>query len=228
MATPRSLRPPSPAVAGEGPGVGAILMLVTEHSDRLEEIVDASVAGGVNIVQLRDRGAPEKKLLATAARLRSIMQGQALLIVNGRVQVARDAGADGVHLPEMGDAVADARRILGDGVLIGRSVHSVKAAIKGERDGADYLIAGAIFETASHPCEPPAGMSLLREVCESVSVPVIAIGGITPENAGDCRSAGAAGIAVISGIMHAADPYAEAKRYRLALDEAYAKWVPIA
>jgi len=197
---------------------GPALMLVTEPSHRLEEIVDAAVSGGVNIVQLRDKSAAPGDLSNMAKRLAQITKGRALLVVNGDAQIAPDIGFNGVHLPEQGRPVTLAREMLGKGALIGRSVHSIEAARSAEQDGVDYVVAGTIFVSKSHPTEPPAGLGFLRAVCSAVTIPVIAIGGVTPENAGDCIRAGAAGIAVLSPIMQASDPYAVAVDYRRALD----------
>lgn len=192
-------------------------MLVTEPMERLKEIVDAAVAGGVNGVQLRDRSASAADLLETAERLKKTIAGRALLVVNGSIEAVARARAEGVHLPEATRSVAEARRILGDDAIVGRSIHSVDEACVAEREGADYVVAGTIFASRSHPDEAPAGIDFLRAVCESVSIPVIAIGGVTPENAGDCIAAGAAGVAVLSPIMLAADPCRVARKYARAL-----------
>jgi thiamine-phosphate diphosphorylase len=126
-------------------------------------------------------------------------------------------GADGLHLPEHGISTAEARRRYGEQILIGRSVHGIESALQAELDGADYLIAGTIFASNSHPGETPAGLDFLRAVCAAVRIPVIAIGGITPANAPDCIAAGAAGVAVLSPIMRAGDPRQVTEDYRRAL-----------
>jgi thiamine-phosphate diphosphorylase len=108
---------------------------------------------------------------------------------------------------------------MGEDAWIGRSVHSVAAAEGAAADGADYLIAGAIFATGSHPGAAPAGLGFLAEVAAAVGMPVVAIGGITPANAGDCLRAGARGVAVLSALMDAADPGAVAAAYRRAMEE---------
>jgi thiamine-phosphate diphosphorylase len=96
---------------------------------------------------------------------------------------------------------------------LGRSVHSVDAAQRAEAEGCRYLLVGTMFPTASHPDQPPAGISLLRAVREAVSIPLIAIGGITPERVAECIQAGAQGVAVLSGITNAPDPADAATRY---------------
>lgn len=198
-------------------------MLVTRPADRLAEIVAQSVTGGANLVQLRDKTAPADRLREIGTGLRRVTEGQALLVVNGPPERARVVGADGVHLPEAGPSVPEARRVAGEGVLVGRSVHSAEGARRAQEEGADYLLAGTVFASASHPDRAPAGLDWLRAVCATVPLPVIAIGGVTPENAGACVRAGAAGVAVLSPLMGARDPRAVAGSYRAALDAAWAE-----
>lgn len=195
------------------------LMLVTEPMEpsRLIPIVRAAVAGGVNIVQLRDRDATTQQIEETAAALKSLLP-ETLFLVNARSEIACAAGYDGVHLPEYHSDPRQARLTVGPNRLVGRSVHSLDSAVEAQAQGADYLVAGTIFASASHPGEKPAGPEFLRRVCAEVSRPVLAIGGVTPENVAGCMQAGAAGVAVLSPIMRAADPYGVARRYRAALD----------
>jgi len=187
-------------------------MLVTDSARRgdraLDDVVAAALEGGVNCVQLRDRSGPRDELVALASRLREITRGRALLLVNTSIDAA--AVADGVHLPEGAGAVAQARAALGETAIVSRAVHSIDAAVRADREGADMLVFGPLFETASHPGRPGAGIDALRDVCAAVSVPVIAIGGVTPANAAAALHGGAAGIAVIGAIFDAPDPRAAA------------------
>ncbi|HEX5322380.1 MAG TPA: thiamine phosphate synthase [Capsulimonadaceae bacterium] len=194
-------------------------MLVTEPCAKLCEIVEEAVAGGVSVIQVRDKGAPAEDLLATTKRIKAVVRDQACILVNGSAEIAARVQLDGVHLPEHGDSVANARRILGAEKQIGRSVHSLEAALAAERDGADYVIAGTIFASSSHPGETPAGLGFLANVCRAVSIPVLAIGGVTAENCADCIAAGAAGVAVLSPIINAEDPFVAATMYLLALPQ---------
>jgi thiamine-phosphate diphosphorylase len=198
----------------------ALLMLVTAprgSDDELVRTVAAAVAGGVDLVQLRDKEATAGALFRVGERLRDAIGGRALLVIN-RSSLDGGAPADGVHLPELGPSVAEAKRYLGEKAIVGRSVHSLAAAVAAEAEGADYLVAGTVFASPSHPDVPPAGLEYLREICAHVSIPVLAIGGVTPENAGDCLRAGAAGVAALSPLMRAADPEAVAAAYRTVLD----------
>jgi len=192
-----------------------VVMLVTDRyicaGRALEEVVAAAVEGGVNVVQLREKGLPAGELLLLARRLRGICGSQALLIVNDRADVAMLCGADGVQLGETGLPTAAVRKWLPPSLLVGRSVHSVNAARQAEAEGADYVILGSLFPTDTHPGQSPAGLSLLEGVRERLCIPVIGIGGITPDNAGLCWRAGAQGVAVIRAILDAPDPRAAAR-----------------
>lgn len=193
------------------------LMMVAALSPALVDLARSAVDGGVDMVHLRDRQASEPDLIDRAARLRKQIDGRAVLIVNGSVTAARRSGAWGVHFPEA-STTQDYLRARECGLAVGASVHSVASAIRWSRLGADYLVAGAVYETASHPGSPAGGTALLRSICEAASAVVIAIGGVTVERTAECVDAGAGGVAVLSGLAQAADPAAEAARYRRALD----------
>jgi thiamine-phosphate pyrophosphorylase len=193
-----------------------VVMLVTDRKRcgrrPLVEAVAEAIEGGVNIVQLREKDLPGAELLQLARQLRGICGQRALFLVNDRVDVALLAGADGVHLPENGLPVAACRQLLPASMTVGRSVHSVNAARQAELDGADYLVAGTLFPSPSHRDVTPAGVELLRNITARVNLPVIAIGGINPENVDACWQAGAAGIAVVSTVLGAEDPQRAAAR----------------
>ena len=169
----------------------------------LEEAVTQAVEGGANLVQLREKDLPAADLLALAEKLRAVTQGRALFLVNDRLDVALACSADGVHLPELGLPVAAARRLAGEGFIIGRSVHSVAEAVRAQEEGADYVQVGTIFASRSHPDQPVAGLGLLEAVAAAVSIPILAVGGITAANVGEAMAAGARGAAVISAILGA-------------------------
>lgn len=195
-----------------------VLMLVTEPGPRLAEIVTEAVKGGVNVVQFRNRSqvAREMHIAATVEAAKRI-HGRATAIFNGYPGMVWEAlQPSGWQLPE--DERFDGyRKAIQAHGLVGRSVHSVESAQRAEADGADYVVAGTIFASQSHPEVAPQGLDFLRAVCAAAAIPVIAIGGVTPENAPDCLRAGAAGVAVLSPIMRAADPGAVAERYWKAL-----------
>ena len=149
--------------------------------------------------------------LADALRRLTAPSG-ARLMVHDRLDVARLAGADGVHLPAAGLPPSAVRALLGPEPLLGRSTHSPAAARAAAAEGVDYVFLGNIWETASHPGRPPLGAGAIRD---ALPTPVIAIGGVTPETAPLAAAAGAAGAAAIRSIWDAADPAAAARALRV-------------
>ena len=200
------------------------LCLVTDRhvgdESALVERVARAVAGGVNLVQLREKDLHGAQLLDLARRLRQAIGDRALLVINERVDVAAALPADGAQLGEDAVPVPSARRILGPERLIGRSVHSVEGAEQAVQEGADFLVVGTMFPSRSHPGEVPAGPQLVSQVVERCSLPAIGIGGITPENCNQVIEAGAMGVAVITGILAAPDPAEAACRIRQAMTAA--------
>jgi thiamine-phosphate pyrophosphorylase len=201
-----------------------LLCLVTDRlrcgGRPLEEVVEGAVAGGVDIVQLREKDMPAGPLLDLARRLRHITASRARLFVNDRVDVALASGADGVHLGESSIPVEVARSLVGDALLIGRSVHAVESAIDASRAGADMVVFGTVFATASHPNQRPSGVAPLAELSRHDTAPVLGIGGITIDNVGEVVKAGASGAAVITAITESPDPQEAAKSLRRAITDA--------
>ncbi len=176
---------------------------------------------GVDWVQVREKAAPAAELYRLVTALAPACRAAHVgLLVNDRVDVALVAGADGVHLATKSLPVAAARRLLGRGRLVGCSVHSLQEAVDAARAGADYVTFGNVFTTASHPGFPPKGLDMLRAVVQGVDVPVVAVGGITPDNLADVLATGCAGIAVIGAILEAPDPAAAALAFRQVLERA--------
>ena len=188
----------------------------------VESLVTEAVAGGVTMVQLRERELPAGELAALARRLKAITRGKALLIINDRVDVALAVESDGVQLPEAGLATITTRGLIGKHGVLGRSVHSAEAAHQAEREGAEYVIAGTIYKSPSHPDAKPVGAKLISEITKDSSQPVLAVGGVTAAKVEELTKAGAAGVAVISAIAGVADPKAAAEELNKALKEAWA------
>ena len=176
-----------------------------------------AVEGGVTLVQLRAKELPGGQLLSLAEQLKTSIEGRAALLVNERVDVAAAARVDGVQLGEEALPVSSARAILPLGSIIGRSVHSASGARKGGADGADFLIVGTMYATGSHPGMEPAGPGLMHEAAIGCNLPLIGIGGITPENVAMVMEAGASGVAVIRSILTADDPREAARELSSAL-----------
>ncbi|HZV52219.1 MAG TPA: thiamine phosphate synthase [Candidatus Dormibacteraeota bacterium] len=158
-----------------------------------------AVERGATVLQLRNPSATVRAQEREAERL--VAASPVPVVVSARVDLALAVGAAGVHLPEHDLPVAGARRLLGRDRLLGRSVHSPAAAREAEEGGADYVVFGPVFPTASHPGREPAGLDALREVVRAVRIPVLAIGGLDPERATACRAAGAGGFAAISHFL---------------------------
>ncbi len=183
--------------------------------------VSRAVEGGVDLVQLREKELAGGPLLRLGEKLRKITQGSALLFVNDRVDVALACGADGVQLGEDGIPVASARSVSGDSCLIGRSVHNVEGARAAELSGADFLVAGAVFATSSHPGAEPAGPQMLARMASRTDIPFLGIGGIDATNIGQVVDAGASGAAVISAILTTDDPERASRELKEALGLAW-------
>ena len=199
-----------------------VLMLVTDRhlaggEDALQAAVEAAIDGGVNAVQVREKDLHPAELLPLARRLREVTVGRAALIVNGPLEVALAAGADGVHLPEAAPMVERPARP----VLVGRSVHSVEAAEAAWAECSDYLIAGPVFETPSHAGRKAAGVGLVKECSRAVAMPVLAVGGIDAGRVEEVIRAGASGVAVISAILGSSAPRTAAEALKEALGEAW-------
>ncbi len=176
----------------------------------LTERIRTAIAAGVDWVQLREKDLTARQFAQLAAEAARAAQGRhTKILVNDRLDVALAAGASGVHLGRQSipvSAVAGKRKLLPDGFLIGASCHSLPEAEAAARAGADYVIFGPVFATPSKAAYgPPQGTEKLAEVCARVRVPVIAIGGITAENAAGCLRAGAAGIAAIRLFQESGD-----------------------
>lgn len=171
-------------------------------------------AGGASVaLHLRAPHASGRRMHEMALRLTELAcAAGSLLIVNGRVDVALTAGADGVQLGRRGIPMADARRLVGDAMRIGASVHTLDEAREAVEAGADWLLAGSIFTTASHPGQPGAGTALVEAVA-ALGCPVIGIGGVTAERVAEVCAAGAAGIAAIRGIWDQPSPASAARAY---------------
>jgi thiamine-phosphate pyrophosphorylase len=186
------------------------LLLVTDRTQAplpLEHVVEHACAGGCRWVSLREKDLPADKQIALARSLMPIAQRfGARLTLHGHADLAHAAGLDGVHLPAAGDAAA-ARAMLGPHALIGISIHSAAEAAALDPAVVDYAVAGPAYLTASKPGYGPAlGPDGVAAICRAAQVPVVAIGGIEPENAAAVMATGAAGIAVMGSVMRAPDP----------------------
>jgi thiamine-phosphate pyrophosphorylase len=200
---------------------------LAERAD-LDKQIARAIAAGLDWIQIREKDLPTRELLAvTRAAVKASAAAKvarARIIVNDRLDIALAAGASGVHLRETSAPVAEvsawrreaaSRNASMREFLIGASCHSLENARGAERDGADYVIFGPVFSTPSkEKFGAPQGINLLAEVSGVVKIPVLAVGGITEENARECFAAGAAGIAAIRMFSEARDLVALVGRLR--------------
>jgi thiamine-phosphate pyrophosphorylase len=189
----------------------------------LGDLLDACIEGGCRLVQLREKTWPSGRLLPVAERLRARCRTAGVtFIVNDRIDLALAVQADGVHLGQDDLPARVARPLLAPGMLLGVSTHSVEQARAARDAGADYIAVGAMFATSTKADHELVGLALMRRVCDEITAPVVGIGGITPENAGEVIRAGADGVAVISAVCAAPDPRAATRRFTAAIAEARA------
>jgi thiamine-phosphate pyrophosphorylase len=177
-------------------------------------LASALFDGGVRLIQVRNKNGSSREFLhQVEAILRSAPAG-ARVIVNDRADIARIAGASGVHLGQHDLPCTAARAILGAEATIGISTHSLDQAVRAAAQPADYIAVGPIFATTTkvNP-DPVLGLEKLKEICTRVGKPVVAIGGITLENAADVFNCGVASVAVISDLLRAADVTARAQAW---------------
>ena len=193
----------------------ARLYLVTAPRD--ERFLRAVLAAGVDMVQLRAKGASDDEVLAAAVVFRGCCRrAGALFIVNDRPDLAVAAGADGVHVGQEDVPVREAREVVGDERLVGLSTHS--PAQLSAAQGVDYVAVGPVHATPTKPGRPAVGLALVRRAAAEATVPFFAIGGIDAENVEEVIAAGAARVAVVRAIVDAPDPAAAARRLRDAVD----------
>ena len=183
-------------------------------TDELEPAVRAALAGGVRLVQYRDKSNDRERRLAEAQALAALChEHEAFLIVNDDPELARDAGADGVHLGRDDLGVGDARAIVGADAVIGVSCYNeIERAFVAERAGADYVAFGSFHPSGTKPEAVRAPLSLLKRARGRIRLPIVVIGGITPDNAGPLALAGADAAAVVGGILDADDITEAARR----------------
>ena len=189
-----------------------ILDRTASHGRDLREILEGVIAGGGRLVQFREKEWPLRRCLPLLEDLRRRARQAGIgFAVNDRLDLALAVEADGLHLGQDDLPASVARRLLPPSMFLGVSTHTVEQARQAEHEGADYVAVGSIFPTATKPESQLVGLDLLREVRGQIRAPLVAIGGITADNAAQVIEAGADGVAVISAVCGARDP-AEATR----------------
>jgi len=172
------------------------------------QIADAAIQGGADVIQLRDKSASSRELYDSAGQIRELTRKNKIpFILNDRLDIALAVQADGLHVGQTDLPVKVARKVLGASGILGVSAGSLQEAILAEQDGADYLGVGPVYEARGTKADAgePRGLTLISQIRQHCNIPIIAIGGITPENANEVLKAGASGVAVISAIIAAPD-----------------------
>lgn len=181
----------------------------------LYKAVEAALQGGATCIQLREKDLSFDDFLKEAENIHTLtIKYNVPLIINDNVELAKVCNAEGVHLGQGDMDVKSARRILGEDKIIGVSAHNVEEALAAEQDGADYLGSGSVFLTNTKNDVSLLSFDVLREICKHVSIPVVAIGGITGQNIGFLTATGVSGIAVVSSVFGADDIMSATKKLK--------------
>lgn len=196
-----------------------LLYAVTDRTwlngESLYEQVEKAIKGGATVVQLREKNLDEESLLSEALEIQALCKKYKIpFIINDHVEIAKKINADGVHVGQSDGKAENIRAMLGDEKILGVSAQTVEQALLAEKAGADYLGVGAVFPTGSKPDADDVSFDTLKEICSAVSIPVVAIGGISAKNAEMLKNSGISGIAVISAIFAAEDIESATKNLR--------------
>ena len=186
------------------------LYLVTDKSDDVEKFlrtIEEAIHGGVSVVQIREKTADTLDFYNLALKVKQITTKYNVpLIINDRVDVALAIDADGVHVGQSDMPCEVTRKLVGPDKIVGVSAATIEEAKKAEKDGADYIGTGAVFPTATKDDAPKITKKDLKEIVKSINIPVVAIGGITIDNAHELTDTGIKGLSVVSAIMSSDNP----------------------
>ncbi|RKI30001.1 thiamine phosphate synthase [bacterium 1xD8-6] len=195
------------------------LYAVTDRSwlrgSTLYEQVEKALRGGATFIQLREKSLDTESFIEEAGQIKILCEKYHVpFVINDNVEVALAVGADGVHVGQGDMAASDARKKLGAGKIIGVTARTVQQAAEAERQGADYLGTGAVFATSTKGDAKEISHGTLKEICRSVSIPVVAIGGITAGNVMELKGTGIEGVAVVSAVFASEDIESAARELR--------------
>lgn len=198
------------------PQIDYTLYLCTDRgimtADTIEESVELAVQGGVTVVQLREKECTSREMYEMARRVKEVTDAYEVpLIINDRIDIALAVQADGVHLGQSDVPVEAARNILGSDRIVGATANTVELAEAAWKSGADYLGVGDVFGTSTKADTRPVTLEVLKEIRETVSIPVVAIGGVNAENIHLLKETGVDGVAVISAVLGQRDITAAAE-----------------
>lgn len=193
-----------------------LLYVVTDRTwlgkDQLEDQVEEIIQSGATFIQLREKEMDLEQFVSEGKKIREITKQYNIpLVINDSIKVALAVGADGVHVGQKDLEAKKCRELIGDDKILGVSAQTVEQAVMAEKNGADYIGVGAVFSTSTKADANPVSFEVLSEICKSVSIPVVAIGGINQENILKLKGSGIDGVAVISAIFAAPDKKKAAK-----------------
>ncbi|MGR3301576.1 MAG: thiamine phosphate synthase [Candidatus Scalindua sp.] len=173
------------------------------------------IDGGVDAIQLREKAISDDEFISLAGEIRDVTTKRGtLLIINDRVNVAREVNADGVHLGQHDMSITEARGIIGNEKIIGVSTHNIIQARQAQKDGADYIAIGPVYPTTTKDYEPSIGLEVIQEISREISIPFLAIGAITLDNLDEVQKAGASRVAVCSAIIGSQDILSTTKEFK--------------
>ena len=200
-----------------------LLYAVTDRhwlgEETLYDQVKKALDGGATFVQLREKNLDREDFLAEAKEIQKLCREYGVpFVINDEVSIAKDIDADGVHVGQSDMEAMDVRKILGPDKILGVSAQTVEQAVIAEKHGADYLGVGAVFTTGSKDDADDVSHETLKAICEAVSIPVIAIGGITKDNVTELAGSGICGVAVISAIFGQKDIQKAAEELKVSVE----------
>lgn len=186
----------------------------------LIEQTEEALKGGITCLQLREKELSDEEFLKEAIEIKELCRRYGVpFIINDNVDIALKCGADGIHTGQSDMDCHKVRELVGDNLIIGISAQTVEQAIEAEKNGADYLGVGAVFSTSTKLDADSVSLSILKEICESVSIPVVAIGGISEENMLLLKGSKIDGVALVSAIFAAEDIEGECRKLRKLSEE---------
>ncbi|MFS0646669.1 thiamine phosphate synthase [Siminovitchia sp. 179-K 8D1 HS] len=201
------------------------LYLVTEEGlplNKLLQVVGESVAGGVTVVQLREKKTEAKDFYDRALKVKKLLDSLSVpLIINDRVDVALAVGAAGVHVGQSDLPLPAVKKVIPESMIVGVSARTVEEAIAAEEEGADYIGVGSVFPTSTKADAKLLPTGVLQHIVSAVSIPVVAIGGINEINIGSLKDSGAAGAAIVSALTRAANPKGTAEKLLKCINGVY-------
>ena len=195
--------------------------LVTDHmalkGRDFYQAIEQALQGGVTLVQLREKEISSREYYEKAVKIKNLTDQYSItLIINDRVDIALAVGAAGVHVGQKDLPVSKVREIVGSQMIVGATAKTVSLAVQAEKEGADYIGSGAIFQTSTKQDAAALSMKELKEITTSIHIPVVAIGGINIGNMEQLKGTGVAGIAVSSGILGEMEPAKAAEKMKKA------------